>query len=962
MAGTQVRGLLGHVRHLLEGRQCVGSDGELLERFIQRGDETAFAALVHRYGPLVMGVCRRMMRHEQDAEDVFQATFLVLARKAYTIRKHVSIGSWLFGVARHLAARALTTAARRARHESRAPSRPAPDPREDVTWCEVQTLLDDELAGLPDQYRAPLLLCYFEGLTQDEAANQLGWKKRTVKARLARGRDQLRRRLTRRGLDLSAVLAAPLLASRASASVPASLTEPSVQAALRFAGKRTTSAVMSAKVMALAQAGLQMTSVPRLAVLAVGLLSMLLLGGTAFLLSHQVPSADKPPTSPKYQVRTDLYGDPLPPGAVARLGTERFRHGNYNKHIAWVPGASVVVSGEGQSLRFWDPATGKLLRQIVSPDRIFTDFAFTPDGSQIVSFGNVKDHSGSFSRIWDTAAGREIRTIPWVIQAWPPSNYRWGMDWKTVVTTYEGRVTVRDLATGVELRTSQLTKEYIDAVALSPDGKTVAIADESNPEILLWEWDTDVPPRKLKYSGARSRKQLVFSPDGKLLASHDTDTRVVRLWDVSNGTLIHKLNRKPTTPEYMSLGFSSDGRLLVGAVGVIWGTPSTKGAIYFWDTAKGNLVRQLEYDTLGIGDPILSPDGRFLAAGSLGGVRVWDLETGKEVAGADDTHRCPVSQLAVTAGGLVATGGEDGTVRLWHSTTGRLRQVFRHPDALVTIAMSPNGQWLAVLTRGDALHVRDAGTGREIYRLPGHGKHSGIGALVFSPNGNQLSSWGGDRYLRRWDLTTGKAIDETSLEHLVATTADGTKRRDWHGMQRVVFSPDGSLLLWNIDKHIFVINVASTKVVRVIATDANQMMDLAISPNQQLVAASAWSNSIQTKLPNGKILNSVFQNHPVRLWDLTTGKLIKHINLPDGGAGPVAFSPDGKLFAAGVDVPQGLIRLWNLETGTELPSLTGFSGAAVSLAFTPDGKRLISGMRDSNALVWDLSAIDKKKP
>jgi len=137
------------------------SDVRLLNSYVREQDAQAFAVLMGRYGPLVWRACRRAVGHEQDAEDVFQATFMLLARKAGTIRKSGSLGSWLFGVAHRLALRAKADAARRRLHEERAPAPAAQDPFADVSWRELRAVLDEELARLPDKYRAPLLLCYY---------------------------------------------------------------------------------------------------------------------------------------------------------------------------------------------------------------------------------------------------------------------------------------------------------------------------------------------------------------------------------------------------------------------------------------------------------------------------------------------------------------------------------------------------------------------------------------------------------------------------------------------------------------------------------------------------------------------------------------------------------------------------------------------------------------------------------
>jgi RNA polymerase sigma factor (sigma-70 family) len=194
-------------------------DRTLVERFVAQRDEAAFAALVERHGPLVHGVCRRLLRHEEDAEDAFQATFLVLVRRAASIRKGESVGSWLYGVAYRIAAKLRAAALRRQRRQEplgEVPADSAAAPRGDL-----KDVIDEEVSRLPARYRAPLVLCYLEGKTTEQAARQLGCPRGTVLSRLARARAQLRPRLLRRGLALSGGLTAALLAGGASAVPPA---------------------------------------------------------------------------------------------------------------------------------------------------------------------------------------------------------------------------------------------------------------------------------------------------------------------------------------------------------------------------------------------------------------------------------------------------------------------------------------------------------------------------------------------------------------------------------------------------------------------------------------------------------------------------------------------------------------------------------------------------------------------
>src|SRR5215471_16797345 len=185
------------------------TDGQLLERFANRRDGEAFAQLVHRHGPLVLGVCRQMLRQEQDAEDAFQATFLVLSRKARSIRRAEALPNWLYGVATRLATRMKAAALRRRKREVALVERPSSEPAPEGELGDLGPILYEEIGHLPDKYRIPFVLCYLEGKTNEETAQQLGCPHGTVFSRLARARERLRNRLKRRGVVVSsAALAA----------------------------------------------------------------------------------------------------------------------------------------------------------------------------------------------------------------------------------------------------------------------------------------------------------------------------------------------------------------------------------------------------------------------------------------------------------------------------------------------------------------------------------------------------------------------------------------------------------------------------------------------------------------------------------------------------------------------------------------------------------------------------------
>ncbi len=288
----------------LTARQATGllSDQQLLQRFLHERSEASFAALVARHGPMVLSVCRRILQHAQDAEDAFQATFLVLARKAGSIRKQTSLGSWLHGVAYHSAECLRAKTKRRIAHERRLNAPPPGEAMDDITWRELRLVLDEELRSLPEKHRAPLVLCYLEGRTQDEAARQLGWSKNTFRRRLESGRNALGRRLTRRGITLSAALTAPLLIDcAAQASLPPLLAAATVRAGLSSALGNSVSGIVSAQVAALAEAATGTLLAKKASVVLVLLVSLTL--GIGGLLTHRAIQsrtfAEAPPTAPK---------------------------------------------------------------------------------------------------------------------------------------------------------------------------------------------------------------------------------------------------------------------------------------------------------------------------------------------------------------------------------------------------------------------------------------------------------------------------------------------------------------------------------------------------------------------------------------------------------------------------------------------------------------------------------------
>jgi C-terminal peptidase prc len=290
MANQPSKVLIHHIRRLVPAAAGGGTDRELLERFTRQGDETSFEDLIRRHGPMVLSVCRRVLCCRQDAEDVFQATFLVLVRQARRVCWQESVAGWLCRVAYHLALNLRTSELRRHRREERVRPRPVDDPLAAISGREFLTVLDEELAALPNRYRAPLVLCCLEGASSEDAARQLGCSMSTIKRRLGRGRGLLQARLARRGVVVSlAAVSAALLAEGAPAAVPGPLCAATCYNALLFAAAKLATGVgVGARAATLAERMLESMTMTKLKLTGLVVLLTVALTGPGLLVRQTV--------------------------------------------------------------------------------------------------------------------------------------------------------------------------------------------------------------------------------------------------------------------------------------------------------------------------------------------------------------------------------------------------------------------------------------------------------------------------------------------------------------------------------------------------------------------------------------------------------------------------------------------------------------------------------------------------
>jgi RNA polymerase sigma factor (sigma-70 family) len=955
MASTTLSPVLRHIQRLIDRPGADGlTDRQLLQQFAAHHDEAAFAALVRRHGPLVFGVARRLLPCSQDAEDAFQATFLVLARKAGSICWRESVGGWLYEVAQRIARKAQAATLRRRGYERQAATMRQTQTLPEVPDRDIRTVLDEEIRRLPEVYRAPIVLCYLEGKSHTEAAAQLGWPEGTIKGRLARARDRLRGRLIRRGLTLSAsALAVALARQEIVAAVPAALTAATTRAATMFAAVPVVAGGVSAQAAAWAEGLLQGLAVAKVKTLSLLLLALgLVLSGSA-VLACRVPADQteaKPASLPaatgetpvpepaKPKPHTDRYGDPLPPGALARPGTTRFRHGYILYRALFSPDGRMVASAGGdRGVCLWDVATGKEAN-LVSPGRHCYGLAFSPDG-KLLAGSDLNIH------IWDTATGKEVRQLPrheggaTMVLAFSP-------DGRMIASGGHDRlVRLREVATGKELRQLEGHQAVINALAFTPDGRTLASAGVDKT-IRLWDVATG-QARGVLVGHKDHIPSIDFSPDGRLLASASHD-QTIRLWDVASGKEIRVFDglhrtvesvalapdgktpdrgaKQGIRKEVQSVAFAPDGKMLASAHG--------DNYIRLWDLATGKEVRAWQAHAYRVSTVAFSPDGQTLVSGATwdSGPRFWDVATGQEQHQFSG-HRGPVVQLAFSADGeTLYSTSRDKTVRRWDLVRGGDERLWFawHSVGFDASALSPDHKTLATADRFDKkVRLWDSTPGKESRLL---GKHDEwVHALAFSPDGKLLASGGKDLVIRLWDVTAGKELAQLKGHEdevcSLAFSPDGKTLASGATAESTGGRAQGrTLRLWD---------VAARKELRPFE-GRGEVYSVMFSPDGKRIAAGGgWLGR-------------------ARIWDVATGKELRPLNVP-AGCYEVAFCPNGKFLAWAGTERDNTVRVLEIASGQEVRRYHPGKAGCLSLAFSPDGRRLASGGGDSAIVVWDLT-------
>jgi RNA polymerase sigma factor (sigma-70 family) len=378
MADGRLNAILRHLGDSALSRDGIAlTDAQLLDRFLRERDGGAFEALMHRHGPMVLGVCRRVVGNTDDAEDAFQTTFLVLVHKAATIVPRERVGPWLYGVAYHTALKARYLADRRRGREIQVDKVPEREVVERQPAPDLRPLLDQELSRLPEVYRIPVVLCDLGGKPREEVARQLSVPEGTVSSRLARGRELLRQRLVRRGLMLTGAALVPALTEAASAAVPTALLRATAQAGVLVAAGGA--AALSAPVAGLLRAVLRQMALARFKVAALVLLAVGLIGLAAGLVIHR-GLVEKPPDLALAAATAPAPRPGALPGPVTgvRLGDLSFPRYPHQGEWVNVNGTLFFAAGGANGPELWKCAqrpNGPRAELVKAFDQVPPEFA-----------------------------------------------------------------------------------------------------------------------------------------------------------------------------------------------------------------------------------------------------------------------------------------------------------------------------------------------------------------------------------------------------------------------------------------------------------------------------------------------------------------------------------------------------------------------------------------------------------
>jgi RNA polymerase sigma factor (sigma-70 family) len=881
------------------------SDRQLLERFLTVGRaeaEEAFTFLVERHGPMVLDVCRHVLDDSHDAQDAFQATFLVLLRRARSIRNRDSLASWLFGVAMRVARRARYAAIARRFHERKAGNLASKRATSSNGHPECLAALHDEIARLPERFREPIVLCHLEGLSTAAAAHRLGCAHGTILSRLARGRERLRRRLIQRGLAFPAgLLAAPSVSQATLANLPAALATSTVEVAGRaLAGRAALAAAVSISVSALTEATLRTLLMSRIS-LATALLATAAAVATVSIpyLRPTLGAGSRVAFSDERLQPSDRVDDL---DAMARRDLDLLQ-GAWYRVSSETAGKKWPAERNGQPIPPKDPALmivfkgdgwyqmGADGKTLVQGHIVRLDTTRRPKAIDLYNLGPGRNPPG---RAWiegiykledDTLTlclsfGGVDRPAEFATKAGPNS---------FVLDVYQrDRPPIKEQminARGLEDALYKILKRdhefsdplwsFVITLRDLQDKTLIDATFKHRPKGKVNEFDAVIQARRAVLRVDRDAKTVRVFLDGPQVEHFARDAEIVvinnKVLEIPIPTFSHLTLERASPPPAQA---RSEGRIVM---------------------MDSDQALSLAY----------SRDGKTLAtAGFDGIVHLWDAVNGKQIGELKGEKKSTIRSVTFAPDGkTVACVNDAGLVRLWDVATGALKQSFSALSEpmraavgtfmLDSLAFAPDGRLLAV---------------------------SGFGPTHAEPPDRIYE-------LRVFDVQAGQP--------------------EWSHMGRgeqacsLAYAADGETLARGGWKTVTLWNAKDGEPIRTLYPTKGTIFALAFTPNGRTLVGGG---NIPTEDVN-------HQAGLVTLWDVATGRIVHTLEGHRGGVHAVAIAPDGKTVASGGDGPMRAfpgvtkviseVRLWDIATGSHLWTFEGESGVVRGFAFAPDGKALV---------------------
>jgi len=709
------------------------------------------------------------------------------------------------------------------------------------------------------------------------------------------------------------------------------------------------------------------------------LLSLGIAGALAGVGTNTDKEAPRPPFPPAHKagaedkVRLDLFGDPLPDGALARLGTIRFRNGSEVTAVTLsADGKTLVSANRTKVIRLWDLASGRPMGRIECPQIVYT-VAIAPDGKLLAASG-----WGGPVYLLDRANGRVVRKLT------NPHNKFNGVAFSRDGRFLAGGSNVADSVALWEVSSGKLVRELArvkqdsvsswqgtQTLAFAPDGQTLATIFGN--EIRLWDFQAG-RLRHVLSKTTHTIEALAFAPRGNLLAAAGAD-RAVLVWDWQKGELVASLQADGhSNSGFSALAFAPSGKTLAVATPYL---DNDHSVVRLWDLLDKQVVREISWKAEPLLNPVHNTGFRCLAFGAehllIGGdirgmVRVWDLAAANVPASngkggwnvpsrcQDEGHDEPVRGIVASPDGKVAaSAGDDATVRIWDPRTGKeLKRLFTSRDAR-GLAFSPDGTLLGAVDQNDWLFLWET-RGWQRVRLE---KDLYARCLAFSPDAKTLAiggmgyragKWAGGtvllverqtfREIRRFENISEQVLSLTFSAdgRVLAAGASGERHNGPMAPGGMKFDPN-VVHAWDVASGREIVQLGGSKL---------WVNGLALSQDSRSLVAVGHEEFLTSATPGA-----------LRLWEVATGQERARFEGHDNGGGPIraaAFAPDGNLLAsAGWFDPR--IRLWDLNTGKQVHSFPGHAGPVTGLAFSADGKTLLSASEDSTGLVWRVPAL-----